>query len=96
MKTKSEIINLKKLEKLGGKIKYNHQGKYDGRRESSVLIKVNGKHYRSNAYCSHKDKFSKKLGRAVALGRAMINLEKGEEWPLKNIPNEWRFAEDRE
>lgn len=96
MKTKNEIENLKKLKKLDGKFKCNHQGKYDGRKQTTVLIKVDGKYYQGQAQCSKKDIFSKKLGRAVALGRAMIRLEEGKDMPLKSVANEWRFREDRE
>lgn len=49
MKTKNEIENLKKLKKLNGKFKCNHQGNYDGRKQTTVLIKVDGKYYQGQA-----------------------------------------------
>lgn len=95
MKTKTEIKNLKELKELGGKFKCTHKGEYDGRRQTVALIKIDGEYYQGNAQCSHKDMFSRKIGRAIALGRAMENYKEGRHMSIESIPEEWRFQEDR-
>ncbi|MFW6121904.1 MAG: hypothetical protein ACOC80_13555 [Petrotogales bacterium] len=64
-----------KVESLGGTVWINHNAKYNGRRGTVAIITIDGKEYRGCAYCSEKDFFDKKLGRAIALGRAWKNYE---------------------
>jgi hypothetical protein len=70
------VINLRyqqirnRINLLGGKCKFNYQGTYDGRKQTLAVIKVGGKYYHATAECSLKDQFNKKIGRAIALGRA--------------------------
>ena len=94
MKTKTEIKNLKELERLGGKFKCTHQSEHNGRKQTIVLIKVNSKYYKGNAQCNRKDIFSKKFGRAIALGRAMKACKENRSTDVKSIPEIFRFKED--
>ena len=70
-KTRNEIKLLKKLEKLKGKYYCDHSGIYDGRRVTTVWLEIENKFYVGRAECSHKDGFDRKLGRSIAMGRAM-------------------------
>ena len=73
MKTKNEVKVLKVLEQLGGKFYCTHAGSLDGRRQTQVWLDIKGVIYTGTSECSHKDRFDKKFGRAIALGRAMKN-----------------------
>jgi len=92
MKTKSEVILLQRLNLLSGKVKYTHKSEYDGRRQTVALLKIGDKYYQGTACVSHKDIFDKKIGRAVALGRAFKMFDECKDI----IPDDkWKFKEDR-
>jgi hypothetical protein len=95
MKTKSEMRVLNKLSVLGGKYKAHHWGNTDGRRTSFVYIKIKDKYYYGESQCSRKDKFDKRLGRAIALGRAMQNYDKEYNTSLRDVPEQMKFIEDK-
>lgn len=95
MKTKSEISNLDMLETLNGKVKYTHKSVHDGRKQTVALVKIDEKYYQGNAQCSKKDVFSRKIGRAISLGRAMKNYQDGNHINMESISNDFRFKEDR-
>jgi hypothetical protein len=91
-KTGEEIRLLKKLDGLGGGVKFSHQGQYDGRRKTAALIRIDGKYYQGIAVLSRKDFFSRKLGRVIALGRAFRMFEEGR----SIVPNEdWAFKDEK-
>ena len=104
MKLQREINLLKKLEILGGKVKYTHNSVYDGRKQTVALMKIAGKYYQGYAQLSDKDKFSRKMGRLISLGRAFKQYEKdGKEDEQGNIQHtsiipdqQWMFTEDRD
>ena len=77
MKTNHEIKMLNELKKLGGTYYCNHNGSWDGRRISTVWLEINGEFYRGQAAVSDKDRFDRKKGRAIAMGRAMNHYQKG-------------------
>lgn len=85
---------LKEIEKLNGKYKFTHDGSYDGRRQTTALIKIDGKYYQGSSQCSFKDTFDRKIGRAISLGRAFHNYLKGDYIDLESISSNWRFKED--
>lgn len=91
-KTKGEIHYLKELEKLGGKFKCTHAAMYDGRRRTIVVLKIKGIYYMDSADCSFKDTFSRKIGRALALKRAMLDYRDNKP---HNPPEALKFSEDR-
>ena len=96
MKTKTERANLKELEKLGGKVKYIHIHKGMGQAGTQALVKVDSKFYYGEARCSDKDYFSKKIGRAIALGRAMKNYKNNGTANIEDIPDALKFREEKE
>jgi len=89
MKTNQEKKILAKLKEVRGKFRISHQGQCDGKRQTNVLIMIDKKYYTGNAQCSRKDKFSKKMGRVVAFGRAMNNFENKRSI---TVPKEKRFG----
>lgn len=95
MQTKSEVKCIKRIKELGGQYKVTHTGTYDGRRTTTALIKIDGKYYEDSAQCSKQDRFDKKVGRSIALGRALVNYDEKRVISLESIPNIWRFKEDR-
>ena len=80
-KTNHERQLLKRLKSLNGKVKYNHNAEYDGKRQSVALIIIDNKFYQGTATLSEKDQFNRKLGRAIALGRAFKNYDKKNDCP---------------
>jgi len=76
-KTRSEIKTLKVLQKIGAKWCVNHGGMYDGRRTTTVYLCVGDQFYRGQAELSEKDTFNRKIGRAIALGRAYRDYKAG-------------------
>jgi hypothetical protein len=94
-KTSEEIQLRNEIKKLNGKWKVTHKSVFDGRRQTVALIKINEKYYEGYAQCSHHDKFDRKLGRVIALGRAMKQYREGKDVSLASIDNRWRFVEDR-
>jgi hypothetical protein len=95
MKTRHERKILSKIQELNGKYKVCHNLVYDGRRETVALIKIDGKYYSGNAQLSNQDRFDRKIGRAIALGRAYKKFKLGIELPISSINNEYKFREDR-
>ena len=95
MKTESEKSNLKLLETIGGKVKYTHKSVHDGRRQTIALVKAGDKYYQGNAQCSKSDSFSRKIGRAISLGRALKNYKEGAIINIESVFNDFRFREDR-
>ena len=86
MKTKSELKLLKDLEKVGGKILYcTHNDRHDGRRGTNIYMTISDKVYLGCAECGHKDKFDRKIGRAIALGRAFKNYSQGTDIELPSF-----------
>lgn len=92
VKTKSERKIIEKINKLNGKFKCIHN-KYLGQRQTISIIKIDNNYFMDRALCSNKDNFSRKLGRAVSIGRAWLNYEN------KNVqhsmPEDLKFREDQ-
>jgi len=70
-----EIKLRNRIKLLGGKFKFNYLGQFDGRKQSTAVIKIANKYYMGFAECSKKDEFNRKIGRAIALGRAWKRYE---------------------
>lgn len=87
-KTKGEIHYLKELEKLNGKFKCIHEGQ----RQTIVIIKIKDVYYMNSAECSPNDQFSRKIGRALALKRAMLDYRKNK---IQDPPEALKFKEDK-
>jgi hypothetical protein len=75
----------------------------DCKRATICIIKQDDKdYYMGISRCSDKDTYNKKLGRAIALGRAyknLVNCKKLSELDIHEIKienNFWLFKEDRE
>lgn len=75
MKTEQEKKLLEELNKLNGEVRYSHNLKYDGRRMTVAVVKINDKFYSGNAQLSLKDKFDRKIARVISLGRAMKHFK---------------------
>jgi len=76
---------LKALETVGGEVKYYYKRFGEGADNASdgylgaatiCLLKNGGLVHRGIAFCSPLDQFNKKLGRNIALGRAIKAMEK--------------------
>ena len=74
-KTKHERVLLKKLEDLKGKVKYTHKAKHKGRRQSVAMVDIDKKEYKGVATLGNKERFNRKIGRVISLGRALKNFE---------------------
>jgi hypothetical protein len=59
----------------GGNYSLNYDYRYDGRQGVIATIYLNDKMFKGISECSHKEKFDKKLGRLIALGRAYHNMK---------------------
>lgn len=92
MKTRQEIMLLEKLKELGGRVKYCHNCRHDGRRQTSALLKIGDNYYGGHAAVSNKDVFDKKLGRVISLGRAFDSYKRG---VVCKPEEQWKFKEDR-
>ena len=91
MKTRHEIDLLSTIKKLNGLVKIV----YDERLQTYAILKIDGKYYKGISKLSSKDKFDKKLGRVIALGRAMLKYKNNDNIELENLPNILRFKSDR-
>lgn len=92
-KNKNEKRILKEIEEMGGRWELTHKSEYDGKRQSVAVIKANNKYGIGHALLSRKDVFNKRIGREIALGRALIMI-KDKPREIKDVPNEMRFKED--
>lgn len=76
---------LAKVKAKGGCVRLNYHHMYDGRRGTYAKITIDDKDYVATSECSSSDKFNKKMGRSIALGRAWkryfeeASLKDGEE-----------------
>ncbi len=94
MKTSNEIQILKEIKEMGGRFKISHASKYDGRRQTSAIIKVNDTYYLGHALISKHDNFCRRTGREIALGRALINAKEGRSVTKESLYN-FVFKEDK-
>ena len=95
MKTRNEIKLLARIKEMNGLMKIVHQYS-DDKKRTYAMLKIDGKYYEGMSECSNQDQFDKKIGRVIAIGRAVKEFEKKSQMPLSLIPNELRFNCDRE
>jgi len=95
MKTKTEINNLALIKKLNGKIKFIYN-KTTSKIKTIAVLKLNNRYFIGEAKRSLKDVFSKKIGRAIALGRAIKKYDNDMYMDIKHIAPYHRFKEDME
>lgn len=101
MKNEAKLVNLG----LKGKEKYYHWHAICVGVATVCLIPVGEtgtgrtQYVRGIAYCNPKDQFVKKLGRAIALGRAVQAIEKhgysepiSDDTPAVSLRNEWGWG----
>jgi len=94
-KTTTELKNLTKVKSINGKIKFVYD-KSTPEIKVFAILKVQNKYYIGEAKRSLKDVFSKKIGRAIALGRVIKNYENKIYINVEHIENYYRFVGDRD
>jgi len=89
MKTKEEKRLLGELQNYNGSVKYTHSvslkknEKYF--KQTIAVIKINNLFYIGHSILSNKDAFNKKIGRVIALGRAMQRFKEKKNDPYTNL-----------
>lgn len=94
MKPKHERELLSSIRNAGGRFRLTHQAVHDGRKMTVAYLKVGDAYYCGQAQCSKKDRFSKKIGRQIALGRALKAYDYDHECPINAVPIPFRQKED--
>lgn len=73
MKTNEEKRLLKFLDDNKIKLRMTHTT-YDGKHQTIAYIKIGKDYFQGVATCSKTDRFDKKIGRVMAIGRAVKHL----------------------
>ena len=81
MKSQNELNLLEDIKKIDGKFRLTHASSYDGRRQTIAVIKTGGEYYQGSSQCCKTDKFSRRTGREIALGRAFKAFIDGKPTP---------------
>ena len=71
MKHEAEIKMLKEIEARKGEWRVFHTEK-KGKRVTIAAIRINGEYQIGYSECSKKDSWNRKIGRTIALGRALL------------------------